>query len=238
METVAHRQLVWIVDRSADCRAQLQRQLDAHQFDVRTFADARDIERRLARERPSIMLLERLFDGEDGLTICQRIRHSGDDVPIIFLSALNSAQDRIAGFNIGADDYLGKPFDTEELVARMHALLRRRSALPSGAPQFDRPAFQFGDCELIFASCSLYRAGKKIELTSGEFAVLSALARHANRPLTRERLIELAHGPDYKASERSIDVQISRLRRLVERDAENPHHLQTVWGYGYVFITP
>lgn len=238
MTTIAQRkQLVWIVDSNADYRAQLQQQFDENQFDVRTFVHCRDIERRLARERPAVLLLERQHDSEDGLTICQRIRHSGDDVPIIFISALNSVQDRIAALDTGADDYLGKPFDTGELIARINALLRRRRALPvGGAPQFDQPAFLFGECELVFATRTLLRLGNKIELTSGEFAVLSALARHANRPLTRERLIELAYGQDHNASERSIDVQMSRLRRLVEPDPENPHHIQTVWGYGYVFI--
>ena len=236
MQIAARRQLVWIIDRSADYRALLQQQLDQHSFDVRTFAHGRDVERRLARERPVALLLDRLLDGEDGVDICQRIRGHGDDIPIMFISAQNTPQDRIVAFNSGADDYLGKPVDTEELVARIHALLRRRRALPAGAPRFDNPALIFGECELIFATCTLHRAGNKVDLTTGEFAVLSTLACHANRPLTRERLIELTYGPDYNASERSIDVQISRLRRLVEKNPEKPQHIQTVWGYGYVFI--
>lgn len=236
MTSAQNNQLVWIVDRSAGYRAHLQQQLDAHNFDVRTFVDDRDVERRLARERPAVLLLERLLNDERA-NICQRIRASGDDIPIIFLCAENSAQDRINAFETGADDYLCKPFDTGELIARINALLRRRRALPSGAPQPDQPALSFGDCELVFATRTLHRVDKQIELTSGEFAVLSALARHSNQPLTRERLIEMARGPDYSASERSIDVQISRLRRMVEKDPENPHHIQTVWGYGYVFVS-
>lgn len=236
MHSAPRRQLVWIIDHSAEYRAQLRQQLDEYSFDVRTFAHGRDIERRLARERPAALLLDRLLDGEDGIALCQRIRREGDDIPIMFISAQNTPQDRIVAFNSGGDDYLGKPFDTEELVARIHALLRRRRALPAGAPQFDNPALTFGECELIFSTCTLHRGGNKVDMTTGEFAVLSTFARNANRPLTRERLIELTHGPDSIASERSIDVQISRLRRLVEKDPEKPRHIQTVWGYGYVFI--
>ncbi len=228
--------LVWIVDRDAAERMHLSRELLRHNFDTRSFPDSRDIERRLARERPDVLLLERLLESEDGLELCRRIRNSGDDIPIVVVTVMNEPEDRIAGFELGADDYVGKPYVVGELIARMHALLRRRRSIPIGAPQADAEAVVFGDCRLDMTTRTLMRAGHCIELTCGEFAVLAALAHHANRSLTRERLIELARRPNTEASERAIDVQISRLRRLIESDPSKPRHIQTVRGYGYVFV--
>lgn len=233
---MARQPLVWIIDRDVTQRMQLQRELQQSAFDTRAFAHGRDIERRLARERPDILLLERLLDEEDGLELCRRIRHSGDDITIIVLTTMSEPEDRIAAFEYGADDYLSKPFALGELIARMHAQLRRRQAVPMSAPQANTEAIVFGECRLDFGTRSLTRAGKTLELTSGEFAVLAALACNVQRSLTRERLIQLARGPETDSSERSIDVQISRLRRLIENDPTKPQHIQTVWGYGYVFV--
>lgn len=243
--------LIWIIESDAAQRVQLQRDLHQghfhrdpfHQgnvpqceFDTRTFAQSRDIERRLVRERPDLLLIERMLDNEDGLELCRRIRESGDDIPIIIVTSMNEPIDRITGFEYGADDYLGKPYVAGELIARIRAQLRRRRATPVGAPLADGEDIVFGDCRLKLATRLLVRSGCNIELTSSEFAVLSALANNAHRSLTRERLLELARHPDTDASERSIDVQISRLRRLVEIDPTKPQHIQTVRGYGYVFV--
>lgn len=232
----ARRALVWIVDHDRELRAQLQVFLERSAFDVRVFPDGRDVERRLVRERPDLLVLERQLEGEDGLDLCRRIRAGGDDVPIIMLTARNSIDDRILGLDSGADDYLGKPVVPRELAARMQAVLRRRAALPAGAPVMGVPVLQFGDCYLDIGARILLRAGCKVELTSGEFALLAALAQHPHRSLTRERLLQLARGPGSATSERSIDVQVSRLRKLVESDPTRPRHIQTVWGYGYVFV--
>ncbi|MFT3930469.1 MAG: winged helix-turn-helix domain-containing protein [Spongiibacteraceae bacterium] len=253
--------LIWIIDRDPTQRTQLQRDLhhsNSHQsslrqsnslpsdslqvnsyqseFDTRTFAHSRDIERRLMRERPDLLLMERMLDHEDGLELCRRLRQSGDDIPIIIVTSMNEAIDRITGFEYGADDYIGKPYIAGELIARIRAQLRRRRRTPIGAPLADGEDIVFGDCRLKLASRLLVRSGCNIELTSSEFAVLSALANNAHRSLTRERLLELARHPDNDASARSIDVQISRLRRLVEIDPTKPQHIQTVRGYGYVFV--
>lgn len=228
--------LVWIIEKDAAQRVQLQRDLQYYDFDTRTFALSRDIERRLARERPDLLLIERLLDHEDGLELCRRIRQSGDDIPIIFVTSMHEPEDRITGFEHGADDYVGKPYNVGELIARIHALLRRRRAMPIGAPLADGEDIVFGECRLKLTTRALVRSGYTIELTSAEFAVLAALANNAHRSLTRERLLELARHPDTEASERSIDVQISRLRRLVEIDPSKPRHIQTVRGYGYVFV--
>jgi len=232
----ARRPLVWIIDSDAAIRNHLQTQLEQHLFTARSFTGPHNLELRLARERPDLLLLERSLDADSGLAFCRRVRASGDDVPIIILSVLNQPEDRICGFESGADDYLGKPLVERELLVRMHALLRRRSALPAGAPLADVDSVAFSDCRVDFVARTLWRAGQKITLTSGEFSLLSALVRNPQRSLTRERLVELARGSGSETSERSIDVKISRLRKLIEVDPSQPHHIQTVWGYGYVFV--
>lgn len=233
---MARQPMVWIIDCDVTQRMHLQRELQQREFDTRAFTHGGDIERRLARERPDLLLLERLLEEEDGLELCRRIRRSGDDIPIIMITTMNEPEDRIAAFEFGVDDYLGKPFVIGELIARMQAQLRRRQAVPMSAPQANTEAVVFGECRLDLSTRTLTRAGKPLELTSGEFAVLAALACNIQRSLTRERLMQLARGTATDASERSIDVQISRLRRLVENDPAKPRHIQTVWGYGYVFV--
>lgn len=228
--------LIWVVDSDANQRTLLQNDLHQAKFDTRSFAHSRDIERRLARERPDLLLLERALDGEDGLELCRRIRASGDDVPIFIVTHLNEPCERISGFEFGADDYIGKPYVSGELIARIQAQLRRRRLIPIGAPLPHADAISFGECRLEMDTRTLIRAGETIELTSGEFAVLSAFVNNAHRSMTRERLIELSHRPDNGTSQRAIDVQISRLRRLIENDPSKPRHIQTVWGYGYVFV--
>ena len=228
--------MVWLVDDDPELRSLLDTFLSEEGFEVRAFPDTRDVERRLSRERPDILVLDRMLPGEDGLDLCRRIRAGGDDVPIIMLTAKSEAVDRIVGIESGADDYLGKPFVPRELTARIHALLRRRAPLPAGAPMLDQDVLAFGPCRLDFASRSLWRGAEKLTLTSGEYSLLSALARHPHRPLTRERLVELARGPGSATFERSIDVQISRLRKMIEANPAKPQFIQTVWGYGYVFV--
>lgn len=228
--------MVWVVDDDPELRLLLDTYLIGQGFDVRTFPDGRDVERRLSRERPDVLVLDRMMRDEDGLDICCRIRQAGDDVPIVMLTAKSDPVDRIVGIESGADDYLGKPFVPRELTARIHALLRRRAPLPAGAPRLDSDVLAFGACRLDFAARSLWRDDHRITLTTGEFSLLSALARNPHRPLTRERLLELARGPESATIERSIDVQVSRLRKLVESNPAKPQYIQTVWGYGYVFV--
>ena len=153
------------------------------------------------------------------------------------LTAKGDEIDRIVGLEMGADDYLPKPFNPRELVARIHAVLRRRPPPPHpGAPRGGEPAVGFGPFTLDVAARTLRRNGDTIALTTGEFALLRALATHPRQPLSREKLMELARGRELEAFERSIDVQISRLRRLIEDDSARPRYIQTVWGFGYVFV--
>jgi len=154
------------------------------------------------------------------------------------LTARGDEADRIAGLDLGADDYLPKPFNPGELVARIKAVLRRQSpasTLP-GAPDDSKAPVRFGPFELNIANRTLSKAGKNLGLTTGEFAMLKALATHPRVPLSRDKLMELARGREYGVFDRSIDVQVSRLRRLLEEDPAKPRYIQTVWGVGYVFV--
>jgi two-component system phosphate regulon response regulator OmpR len=227
---------VWIVDDDPDLRSLLREFLEKHGFEVRLFANGADLERRLPRERPDLLVLDQMMPGDTGTTLCRRIRDGGDDVGIILLTARNDPADRIAGIESGADDYVGKPFVPMELVARIRAVLRRRTHHLPGAPLPDTDAVAFGPYRIDFATRSLWCAGERITITTTEFSVLAALARHPHKPLTRERLVELVRGPGADTTERSIDVQISRLRKLLAADAADPQFIQTVWGYGYVFV--
>ena len=185
---------------------------------------------------PDLVVLDIMLPGEDGLSICRRLR-AASRVPILMLTAKGEDVDRIVGLEMGADDYLPKPFNPRELVARIHAVLRRQapSELP-GAPSETTEVFEFGEFALNLATRTLTKAGQEIPLTTGEFSVLKVFARHPRQPLSREKLMELARGREYEVFDRSLDVQISRLRKLIEPDPGSPRFIQTVWGLGYVFI--
>jgi DNA-binding response OmpR family regulator len=155
---------------------------------------------------------------------------------VILLTAKGDDVDRIVGLEMGADDYLPKPFNPRELVARIHAVLRRKGANPIGAPETEEKTATFGSCELNLATRALSREGKPIPLTTGEFALLKVLVNNPRHPLSRDKLMELARGRDYDPFDRAIDVQISRLRKLIEPDPAHPRFIQTVWGHGYVFV--
>ena len=192
----------------------------------------------LSRERYDLMVLDLMLPGEDGLAICRRLRASSPELAIVMLTAKGDDIDRIVGLESGADDYLPKPFNPRELVARIHAVLRRRqpTQLP-GAPVPGGELVAFGRFRLDLTSRQLTTVdGDHIPLTTGEFSLLRVLVSHAHQPLSRERLLDLARGREHDALDRSIDVQISRLRRLIEENPGRPHHIQTVWGHGYVFV--
>ena len=153
------------------------------------------------------------------------------------LTAKGDDVDRIVGLEMGADDYLPKPFNPRELVARVNAVLRRKQASgPPGAPSSDTEVHRFGAFELNLATRTLMRDGKQVALTTGEFSVLKVLAQNPRQPLNRDKLMELARGREYEVFDRSIDVQVSRLRKIIEEDPAHPRHIQTVWGFGYVFV--
>lgn len=227
-----------IVDDDARIRDLLRRFLSQEGFDVLLAEDGRALDRILLRETVDLMVLDLMLPGEDGLSICKRLRHSGVKTPIIMLTAKVEDVDRITGLEIGADDYLGKPFNPRELLARIHAVLRRRpqGEVPGAPSAGDNAVFVFGAFSLDLGKRSLTKAGEDIALTSGEFAMLKALVRHPKQPLTRDKLAQLARGRDFEPFDRSLDVQISRLRKMIEVDPASPKVIQTVWGVGYVFV--
>ena len=231
------KQKILVVDDDRRLRDLLQRYLAEQGFAARTADGAAAMEKALARERYDLLVLDLMMPGEDGLSICRRLRGAKDDIAIIMLTAKGDDVDRIVGLEMGADDYLPKPFNPRELVARIHAVLRRRSApLPAGAPAAEEGAVDFGAVSVNLATRILTRRGEPHALTTGEFAVLRVLLQHPRQPLSRDKLMELARGREYEVFDRAIDVQISRLRKLVEVDPAKPRHIQTVWGFGYVFV--
>jgi len=228
---------ILVVDDDLRLRDLLVRYLGEQGFEVRAVPDAQAMDKMLSRERYDLMVLDLMLPGEDGLAICRRLRAGSPGLAIVMLTAKGDDVDRIVGLEMGADDYLPKPFNPRELVARINAVLRRRApAGPPGAPATGRALHRFGDFELNLATRSLSRDGKPVQLTTGEFSVLKVLIEHARTPLSRDKLMELARGREYEVFDRSIDVQISRLRKIVEEDPAHPRHIQTVWGFGYVFV--
>lgn len=199
--------------------------------------DGRALDRILLRESVNLLVLDLMLPGEDGLSICKRLRASGINTPVIMLTAKGEDEDRIHGLEIGADDYLSKPFNPRELLARIHAVLRRRpiNELP-GSPSTDEEVITFGQFSLDLGARSLSKNGAPIALTTGEFAMLKALARHPRQSLSRDKLAQLARGREFEPFDRSLDVQISRLRKMIEIDPATPKIIQTVWGVGYVFV--
>jgi two-component system phosphate regulon response regulator OmpR len=226
---------ILVVDDDQRLRDLLVRYLGGEGHEVKAVPDAAAMDKQLARERYDLVVLDLMLPGEDGLAICRRLRAQDRAPAIIMLTAKGDDVDRIVGLEMGADDYLPKPFNPRELLARINAVLRRRTpAGPAGAPA--EGTFQFGAFALNLSTRSLARAGKNVPLTTGEFSVLKVLVQHPRQPLSRDKLMELARGREYEVFDRSIDVQISRLRKIVEDDPSHPKHIQTVWGFGYVFV--
>jgi two-component system, OmpR family, phosphate regulon response regulator OmpR len=226
---------ILIVDDDAELRDLLRDYLVRQGIEVSVLHDAATLERRLERERPDLIVLDLMMPGVDGLTALRKLRAAGDDIPVIMLTARADDVDRIVGLELGADDYLGKPFNPRELLARVQAVLRRRRTVPSAAPE-QREPFAFGRFVLDFESRTLTMDGRPLTLSGSEFALLKIFINHPMRTLTRERLLELLHGPEYDGTDRGIDVQVWRLRRILETDPSAPRFVQTVRGRGYVFV--
>ncbi|KGM39589.1 chemotaxis protein CheY [Aquabacterium sp. NJ1] len=227
---------ILIADDEAELRSLLQRYLGEQGMAVRVASDAAAAEKLLARERFDVLVLDVMMPGEDGLSLCRRLRAQGETVPILMLTARGDPVDRILGLEMGADDYLPKPFHPRELLARVQAMVRRQRMLGAhGGPLGEEPVC-FGRFTLLASQRRLLRDGADVALSTVEFNLLHAMAMNANRPLGRDRLIELTRGRDHEATDRSIDVQVMRLRRLIEADPASPRHIQTVWGVGYVFV--
>jgi two-component system phosphate regulon response regulator OmpR len=228
---------ILVVDDDPRLRELLLRYLTQEGFDVETAEDGAAMGRVLTREAVSLIVLDIMLPREDGLSICRRLRSNQVSTPIIMLTAKSEDLDRIQGLEVGADDYLSKPFNPRELLARINAVLRRRPKVEApGAPSSDNEIVLFGGLRFDLGARTLHREDKELSLTTGEFAMLKTLVRHPRQPLSREKLALLTRGRDFDRFDRSLDVQVSRLRKLIEEDPTSPRYLQTVWGVGYVFV--
>lgn len=220
-----------VVDDDPELRGLLQRFLAEHGFAVRAVDGGKALDAQLAREPADAIVLDLMMPGEDGLAICRRLRAMGDHTPILMLTAKGDPMDRILGLEMGADDYLAKPFTPRELVARLSAILRR---LGGRSTSNRDTVLRFGPFVLNMSAMTLERDSDLVSLSSREFALLAALATSAGRPLSRAQLIDRALGRDAEVTDRAIDVQITRLRKALGEDADAPRWIKTVWGVGYV----
>ena len=228
---------VLLVDDDPVVRDHVRDYLQPHGFEVSVLNDGAGLTKHVLDERPALIVLDVMMPGRDGISALRELRNARDDVPVILLTARSYVLDRVIGLELGADDYLGKPFDPRELLARIRSILRRRdpaSATPSAAPEV-RPIYRFGPFEMDFTTRQLRRQGERIALRSGEFALLKTLVKNAMVVLSRTQLNERLRG-DGAHRDRSLDVAIWRLRRLLEIDPSEPRYVQTVWGQGYIFV--
>ncbi|ETD72494.1 chemotaxis protein CheY [Pelistega indica] len=234
--TVLPRKLL-VIDDDPRLRDLLRRYLSEQGFAVQIAEDGKEMLKATQREHFDLYILDVMLPGEDGLSICRRIRGAGDTTPVIMLTAKSEDIDRILGLEMGADDYLTKPFNPRELLARINAVLRRQQIEEHpGAPSQESEIINFGPYTLNLSTRTLTKSGELIPITTGEFSVLKVFARNPREPMSRDKLMELARGREYEAFDRSLDVQISRLRKLLEPNPAKPMYIQTVWGLGYVFV--
>ncbi|MCW0402747.1 two-component system response regulator OmpR [Xanthomonas sacchari] len=238
MDDAAPAPRLLLVDDDDRLRFLLCRYLESQGFAVKAVADGVQLQQALARGHYDLVVLDLMLPGENGLEICRRLRGQGDHTPIVMLTAKGDEIDRIVGLEIGADDYLPKPVNPRELLARIRAVLRRTRPGGAGAPQPEGGEIGFGRFRLHLGRRELRRDGEPLKLTTAEFAVLSVLLRHPQQPLSRDRLSSLAHGREHEPLGRSIDVIVARLRKLLEDDVRTPRLIQTVWGVGYVYVPP
>lgn len=225
---------VLIVDDDPAVRDLLRRFLNARGIDVSVLHDGAGLRRRLELERPSIVVLDIMMPDTDGLRALRDLRAAGEDIPVIFVTGCDSVAQKIAGLQSGADDYLSKPFDPGELLARIEAVLRRRASAPSRPER--APRERFGRFEVDFVTRSLLCDGERIALRDSEFALLKVFIKHPYKVLSRVLIHDLVHRDDLAFRDRGLDVPIWRLRRLIEDDPSHPRHVQTVRGQGYVFV--
>lgn len=226
---------ILILDDEAELRNMLQRFLSAQGFEVRVASESKQVDRYLQREPFDLLVLDLMLGRESGLTVCQRLRNEGQTLPILMLTAKGDPVERVTGLEAGADDYLPKPFLPRELVARIRALLRRQR-MSAGDPTITTEMVHFGDYALDPGRQILRRRGELVELHSAQWLLLLALAASPNRAVSREHLIARARGRDHDALDRSIDVQVLRLRQILEEDPAKPRYVRTVWGVGYMLV--
>lgn len=223
--------LIFVVEDEADIARLVRHHLEAAAFNVRTFATALQVIAEAERDRPTLFLLDIMVPGGDGFDLCRRIRQNQTlaMTPVIFLTAKSSEADRVLGLELGADDYIPKPFSPREMVARVKAVLRR----------FERPlapdVITTGDIQIDSGAMILTVRGKQVATTATEFRLLDYLARHPGRVFTRDQLLDAVWRDTAYVTPRSVDVYVRRIREKIEKDPEEPHYLRTVRGAGYRF---
>ena len=222
---------VLVVDDDAGIRDLLADYLAKQGMTVRTARDGREMDERLDGFTPDLVVMDLMMPGEDGLSLTRRLK-ADRNIPVIMLSARGEDIDRIVGLEVGADDYLPKPFNPRELLARIRAVLRRGAG--RGGEQ-EGEVVRFGAFALDLASQSLAREGEDIPLTQAEFALLKIFVEHPNRALSRDQIMDWLKGFERDPFDRSIDVRVTRLRKKIEDDPANPAYIRTVWGQGYLF---
>lgn len=226
---------ILIVDDHREIRDLVSRALSKEGFRVSVAADGRAMRKVLADSRIDLILLDLMLPGEDGLSLCRSLR-AESRIPIIMLTAKGDEVDRVIGLEMGADDYLPKPFGSRELIARIRAVLRRSQEPPSAKPSTRPKQYHFDRWRLDTGSRELLREdGVALPLSTGEFDLLVVLVERPQRVLSRDQLLDLARGRAASALDRSIDTQVSRLRRKLEQDPTDPKIIKTVWGGGYMF---
>ena len=224
---------VLVVDDDPALRQLLADYLNRHGYDTLLSNDSHDLPTRIERYTPDLIVLDRMLPHGDGADACRRLRQMGEDIPVILLTGRDDTIDRVLGLEAGADDYLGKPFDPRELLARIEAVLRRKKG--ASALVKEQPV-HFGPFTFDPARRQLLKDSSPIKLTGGEINLLEALVRNPGKALSRERLLALARDDEEgDRNDRAIDIVILRLRRAIENDPKQPHYIQTVWGVGYRF---
>jgi two-component system, OmpR family, response regulator len=227
-----------VVDDDREIRDLLSRFLAKHGYRVSTGRDAREARSIVADARIDLMILDVMMPGEDGLALCRQLR-AGSDMAIVMLTAMGEDTDRIIGLEIGADDYLAKPFNPRELLARIKAVLRRAGQRRLPALNADAVVLEFDGWRLDVGQRRLDSPdGLPVLLSGGEFDLLVAFAEHPQRVLSRDQLLDITRGRSAGPFDRSVDVQVSRLRRKIETDPKRPALINTVRGGGYVFTAP
>lgn len=223
---------ILIVDDDLEIQNLLSDYLDKQGYSVTALSDGTALDQYLKQSTADVILLDLMMPGEDGLSIVKRL--SGQvDIPIIMLSACGEDMDKIIGLEVGADDYLAKPFNPRELLARIRSVLRRNKG---HSHKKSSNVYQFGPFTLDSDKQALLRDNETIALTSGEFSLLQILVKNSQRVLSRDSLLEQLKGYDCSPFDRSIDVRIMRLRQKIEIDSTKPIYIKTIWGKGYQFM--
>jgi len=224
-----------LVDDDLEVLALLKKFLEQHGYRVDTATDGPTLWHAVERQMPDLVILDVMLPGESGLMLCQRLR-AEQGIAVIMLTAMGELSDRIVGLELGADDYLTKPFDARELLARIRAVLRRTGEVRSVWNDKPRPILEFAGWQLDVTRRELRSPDKvMIPLSSGEFELLLVFAEHPLRVLTRQQLLDMARGEAYDAYDRSVDVQVSRLRRKLETDPNRAPMIRTIRNGGYLF---